>query len=84
MYSKQRATLKKIFDTPTRTDIDWSAIESLFEALGAVMKGTGGSRVGVKLGGRYAVFHRPHPQPNIDKGTVERVRDFLEKAGARP
>lgn len=80
----QRSTLAKIFETPTRRDIGWSEIESLFTALGAVTKGSGGSRVGVKLAGRYAVFHRPHPQPTTDKGTVERVRAFLDKAGVQP
>ncbi len=84
MNSKQRRTLSKVFETPTRTDIPWSDVESLFGALGAITAGIGGSRVGVKLGGVRAVFHSPHPRPQTDKGTVERVRDFLEKAGVKP
>jgi hypothetical protein len=84
MNSKQRATLAKIFETPTLATIPWSAIESLLEALGGEFEGKGGSRVGVSLGERYAVFHSPHPRPTTDKGTVERVRDFLEKGGVKP
>jgi len=47
--SKQRRTLARVFETPTRADLLWSDIESLFRALGAITVGIGGSRVGVKL-----------------------------------
>lgn len=28
-----------------------------------------------------AVFHRPHPRPNIDKGAIRDLRRFLDNAG---
>jgi hypothetical protein len=30
------------------------------------------------------VLHRPHPSPNMDKGTVAAVRDWLEQHGVTP
>ena len=31
-----------------------------------------------------AVFHRPHPQKEIDKGAVKSLRRFLTEAGITP
>jgi hypothetical protein len=31
-----------------------------------------------------AVFHRPHPQPNTDKGAVNSVKKFLQNSGVKP
>jgi hypothetical protein len=81
LNSKQRATLAQIFETPTRKDIPWSDVESLMGALGASIKGAGGSIVGVKLSGHYAVFHKPHPQRMTYVPDVLRLRRFLEKVG---
>jgi hypothetical protein len=36
------------------------------------------------LNGRRAVFHRPHPRPDMVKGAVESLRDFLTEAGIEP
>jgi hypothetical protein len=36
--------------------------------------------VRIGLNGRRAVFHRPHPQKETDKGTVKSVRRFLIEA----
>jgi hypothetical protein len=81
---KQRKTLEALFDAPVRSDIRWAEIESLFQALGADVKGTGGSRVRVTLNGIVAVFHRPHPQPTAYKSLVRYVRMYLERAGVCP
>ena len=59
--SKQRKTLDKVFETPTRSDIPWSDIESLLGAMGATVTQGNGSRVRVALNGVSAVFHEPHP-----------------------
>jgi hypothetical protein len=52
--------------------------------LGAELQERAGSRVAVYLNERIAVFHRPHPGPNLDKGAVRDVRRFLESAGVNP
>jgi hypothetical protein len=40
-----------------------------------------GARVRIELNGVKAVFHRPHPKRETDKGALVSVRRFLENAG---
>jgi hypothetical protein len=77
-------TLQAIFERPTRSDIRWRAIESLFQQHGGTVTQGRGSRVRVALNGVKAVFHRPHPRKEASKGCVESVRTFLENAGVEP
>ena len=80
MNSKNLKTYKDIYTNPVKPDISWSDIEALFSSLGAKMSEGKGSRVRVELNGERAVFHRPHPEGNTDKGAVKSVRRFLENA----
>ena len=73
-----------IFREPVLSDIDWTDIESLLQALGAKLSEGNGSRVRVELNGERAVFHRPHPEKTTDKGAVRAVRRFLLNAGVKP
>ncbi len=84
MNNRQRATLAAIFEDPVRSDVAWGDIESLLRALGAGISEGRGSRVRVALAGVRAVFHRPHPRPQTDKGALKSVRRFLAEAGVRP
>jgi hypothetical protein len=84
LNSKQRKTLESIFQTPTRSDILWADIESLFISLGANVKEGNGSRVRVALNKNRAVFHEPHPEKNVCKCAVNSVKDFLINAGVTP
>lgn len=81
MNEKHRNTLEAIFSTSVRASINWKDIESLFKALGAKIEEGRGSRVRILLNEEEAVFHRPHPQKETDKGAVVSVRKFLENAG---
>ncbi|MFP4502610.1 MAG: type II toxin-antitoxin system HicA family toxin [Candidatus Hydrogenedentota bacterium] len=81
MNAKHRRTLEAVFAHPTRTDVAWADVESLFRALGAEVSQGRGSRVRVALGGRRAVFHQPHPQRTCLPAMVRAVRDFLIEAG---
>jgi hypothetical protein len=81
MNQKHRRTLTSIFDDPVRSNIQWSDIVKLFIALGAEVSEGRGSRVRVALKGVRAVFHRPHPEKEADKGAVKVVRRFLLAAG---
>lgn len=81
---KHQATLEAIFATPVRASINWHDIEALFRACGAEISEGSGSRVRVALNGVRAVFHRPHPQKETDKGAVKSVRRFLSEAGIVP
>jgi hypothetical protein len=84
MRKKHADTLNAIFHTPILSNVKWSDIESLFTNLGAVIKEGNGSRVRIFLNERVAVFHRPHPQKETDKGALISVRRFLEEAGVKP
>jgi hypothetical protein len=81
---KDRKTLEAIFTKPERANIAWRDVEALFIALGAEISEGSGSRVRVALKDVRAVFHRPHPQKEINKGAVKSVRRFLEAAGVKP
>jgi len=82
--SKHRKTLRTIFDNPVRANIPWREIEAMLEACGAVIEEAEGSRVAILLNGIAAVFHRPHPQKETDKGAVKSMRRFLTEAGIKP
>ncbi|MDP1713593.1 MAG: type II toxin-antitoxin system HicA family toxin [Anaerolineales bacterium] len=84
MDSKHRKTLETIFNKPEPANIAWRDVETLFIALGAEISEGNGSRVRVALKDVRAVFHRPHPRKETNKGAVKSVRRFLEAAGVKP
>ncbi len=84
LNSKQRKTLRAVFDTPARSDVPWADVEKPFAALGAEITEGSGSRVRVALSGVRAVFHRPHPQRETDKGALKSTRRFPAEAGHGP
>lgn len=56
----------------------------MLNAQGAEITEGAGSRVRIALNGVRAVFHRPHPQKETDKGAVKSMRRFLIEAGVMP
>ena len=83
MNNKHKKTYADIYTDPVLANIDWNDIEALLIALGAEISEGKGSRARVFLNGVRAVFHRPHPNTNTDKGAVKSVRKFLENAGVK-
>lgn len=84
MNSKHRRTLEAIFTRPVPVGLRWADIEALLMALGAERSEGRGSRVRFVLNSVEAVFHRPHPHPDTDKGAVVAVRQFLEATRIKP
>lgn len=84
MGPKQRRTLQAIFEDPVRANIPWRDIEALLQAEGAAISEGAGSRVRIALHGVRAVFHRPHPEKETDRGAVKSLRRFLTEAGVTP
>ena len=84
MNSKQRKTLKAIFTNPVSPSIAWKDIEKLLIAVGCNVEEGRGSRVRIMKGDIYAVFHRPHPSKETDRGAVVSVREYLIKIGVKP
>ena len=80
---KHLQTLDRIFSDPIRSDIVWKDIEKLLIALGADITEGKGSRVRIYLNGERAVFHRPHPRKETEKGALRSMRRFLNEAGVK-
>jgi hypothetical protein len=77
--NKHQRVLEAIFEK--RANIAWSDIESLLLYYGAEISEGRGSRVRMALNGVRAVFHRPHPKKETDRGAVASMRRFLMEAG---
>lgn len=84
MNAKHNKTLKKIYEIPTNSGVSWKDIESMLLAIGAEITEGRGSRVRIAFNGLRAVFHRPHPQKEADKGALVAMRRFLREAGVKP
>ena len=84
MNRRHKRILEAIFTQPISGNLRWGEVEALLKALGAVVNERAGSRVAILLNDRVAVFHRPHPGPNMDKGAVRDLRKFLVISGATP
>jgi hypothetical protein len=81
---KHHRTLAAIFENPVRANIFWADIEAMLAAAGADISEGSGSRVRIALNGVRAVFHRPHPRKETDRGAVVSMRRFLLTAGIAP
>jgi len=84
MASKRQKTLALIFENPIRSDVNWADIIAFLQHVGAEISEGKGSRVRIALNGIRAVFHRPHPGKETDKGALKSMRRFLVEAGVKP
>lgn len=83
LNKKHQKVLDSIFVEPVRSNVIWNDIEKLLIALGAEISEGSASRVRLYLNGVRAVFHRPHPKKETDKGALKSMRRFLIEAGVR-
>jgi hypothetical protein len=81
---KHQKVLGRIFHDPPPANIRWREVETLLRSLGAEISEGRGSRVRIELNGVRAVFHRPHPHPQVDRGALRSLRRFLVEAGVSP
>jgi hypothetical protein len=84
MRGRHRNTLQAVFADPMRANVPWADIEALFITAGGSISQGRRSRVRVSLNGVDAVFHRPHPAKETDRGALKSVRRFLREAGVMP
>src|SRR5437870_4465830 len=80
--NRHQRTLEAIYEK--QANIPWPEIENMLRNLGAEISEGRGSRVRIALNGVRAVFHRPHPQNETDRGAVASMRRFLAEVGIRP
>lgn len=83
MNKRHQKTLEHIFKNPVQSGIAWRDIEAMLSALGAEISEGNGSRVRIALNNIRAVFHRPHPHKETDKGAIVSMRRFLKEAGIK-
>jgi len=83
LNKKQQKVLDAVFAEPVKSNIIWNDIEKLLKALGTEISEGSGSRVRLYLNGVRAVFHKPHPKKETDKGALNSMRRFLIEAGVR-
>ena len=83
LKKRHQTTLKALFAKPVHSGVAWKDIESLLVALGAELSEGSGSRIRIALNDRKAVFHRPHPRKETDKGALVSMRRFLKEAGVK-
>lgn len=83
LNKKHQKILDSIFVEPARSNVIWNDIEKLLKALGTEISQGRGSRVRLYLNGVKAVFHRPHPKKETDKGALKSMRRFLIEAGVK-
>jgi hypothetical protein len=84
MNNKQRATLRRVFHSPTPANIAWDDVLSLLAALGATIEQGRGSRIRVTLHGVDSVMHEPHPRRQTKRAVVRSIRTYRERAGIQP
>ena len=72
-----------IFRHPTASKVQWDDVLTLMEWLEAESEEREGSRHAFTLNEEVIVLHRPHPSNEIDKGAVQSLRKFLERAGKK-
>lgn len=84
MANRQQRTLNKIFENPTRADIEWQEVKSLLSACNADIREGRGSRIRVVIDNQVLNLHTPHPKKELKKYAVELVREFLAKVGVQP
>ena len=83
LNKKHQKILDSIFAEPVKSNVVWDNIEKLLKALGAEISEGRGSRVRLCLNGVRAVFHRPHPEKETDKGALKSMRRFLKESGVK-
>ena len=81
MDKKQHKILELIFKVPIASNVRWKDVEALLNCFSAEISEGNGSRVRIDLNGVKAVFHRPHPSGEIDKGALKLMQKFLMNAG---
>ena len=80
---KHKRTLDNIFSSPVCANVKWDDIEKMLIALGSEITEGRGSRVRIYLNKIRAVFHRPHPQKEMDKGALNSLRRYLKETGVK-
>jgi len=78
--SKQRKTMKKIFEDPIPIDVTFRDAIALLKSLGAEISEGKGSRVRIFVNGTVHILHKPHGNKSdgsISKRDVKAFRKLI-------
>ena len=81
--SKQKRTMKRIFEDPISKNILFRDVVSLLESLGAELTEGKGSRLRIFLNGSPHVMHRPHGKDKdgtISPNDIKTLRKLIKGA----
>ena len=83
MKNKQKKTLAKLQKLPVPANLRYKDVVSLLNALDLnVIEDRSGSRVFVEhADGPSFGFHKPHPQKEMTRISVRRLREYLKHIG---
>jgi hypothetical protein len=82
MDHRHRKVLHALFAHPVSGNINFKAVVSVFEELGAEVDNKSGNRIGVTLNGHSAAFRHAHHDLPIEE--VMQVKKFLATCGVDP
>lgn len=90
MGNKHKKTLLKIFEIPTRNDISYREVKSLFKYLGADIRNGDGSTRQISIKTKKVKkpfvcrFHEPHGTDSFGEYQIELFQEFLMKIDITP
>ncbi|WP_420127971.1 type II toxin-antitoxin system HicA family toxin [Longimicrobium sp.] len=84
MSGYHRRILEAVFRDPVSGTIVWADIEAMLVHYGAEILPGRGSRITIGINGKWAVFHRPHPQKEGRRWAIRKLRQLLVNAGLEP
>ncbi len=84
MSHKHRNVLEAVFHEPVGSNIQWRAVESLLNHVGARIEPSHGARFRVLLNGHEFFVHHPHHGNELPKSEVKHLRECLASAGVTP
>lgn len=81
--SKHEKNLKRLCARPTPADIKWNELVGVLEHLGYTVLNNNGSRRKFyhKEKDDLIICHKPHPEPDVDKGCIADVVGHLKDHG---
>jgi hypothetical protein len=84
LNGRHRKTLIAVFREPVSATIVWDDLEGLLLAVGCNIVEGNGSRVRFEHGGKFAFFHRPHPEKEAKRYQIRDAKRYLTELGIVP
>ena len=84
MSNRDQKLLRRIFETPTLSNIRYADAARLVRSLGGEVLAGSGSRRKFVIEKRILSLHEPHPGKELKKYQVEELRAWFDRLGIGP